>query len=280
LLVELPHGATRGEQFDATRRRLVGDYPEELKQFFYVNTDVGSPEVARELVRRAVDPAAPWQGEVPVLLLRSLIPRTFVDCNRVIEGRPSGEVRRGITPGLPAYVHHPDDLRSLIDLHERYQQVARDCYDEVCGSGGFALILHTYAPRTVEIDRIDDGIVQALRRAYEPEAYLRWPRRPAVEMISEDIDGNRLAPEDLVRRLRLHYAGLGLELEENQTYRLAPGTLGLVHARRYPDRVACMEINRALLVSEFKPFEAMQVDEAAVRRITAPLATALLEHLS
>jgi len=271
LLIEVPHGATRDRHYDETRRRLVGEFADDLKEFFHVNTDVGSIEVARQV--------AGWvAGRTGVLIVRSLIPRTFVDCNRVLEGGPSGEVREGVTPGMPGYVNRQEDVRTLTQMHEQYQVVAREAYESVCGNGGSALILHTYAPRSVEIDRVDGGIVEALRQAYEPEAYEKWDRRPDVDVISEDTDGVRLAPEDLVERLREEYACAGINLAENRTYRLFPGTLGYVHSKRYPQRVTCIEINRALLVEEFRPFEEMRIDDEKAQRLAAPIATAVLDE--
>jgi len=269
-LIEVPHGATRGRHFDETRRRLVGDYADELKEFFYVNTDVGSIEVARHVAR--------WvAGETGVLVVRGLIPRTFVDCNRVLESGPSDEVREGVTPGMPGYVSRPEDVRTLTRMHAEYQAVAREAYETVCGSGGGALVLHTYAPRSVEIDRVDDGIVAALHRAYEPGTYEKWTRRPDVDVISEDTEGERLAPPDLVQRVREEYAEAGITIGENQTYRLFPGTMGYVQSKRYPEGVICIEISRALLVEKFRPFEEMRVDDAKARRMAEPLAAALLD---
>ena len=40
LLIELPHGATRYAHFERLRARLKSPLPEELRQFFFVNTDV------------------------------------------------------------------------------------------------------------------------------------------------------------------------------------------------------------------------------------------------
>ena len=81
LLLEVPHGATRAEDYHALRRALRGSYADDLAEFFFVNTDVGAPEVALRIAERvtAADPAR------CALVLRSRIPRTFIDCNRVIE---------------------------------------------------------------------------------------------------------------------------------------------------------------------------------------------------
>ncbi len=294
LLIEVPHGATRGRHFAATRRRLIGPFPEDLEQFFHVNTDVGSIECARHVARMVTRPdryaelaellddsgEADRGGLARVLILRGLVARTFIDCNRVIAGGPSSQLRGGLTPGLPAYVSRAEDVRTLEAMHRDYQAAAARAYAIVCGAGGTGLILHTYAPRSVEIDGVDGEIVAALRRAYEPANWDRWERRPAVDLISETVDGRRLAPEGLVRGLRERYARIGVAAAENATYRLHESTLGYVHSSTYPGRVVCLEINRELLADPFTPFVEMSISDRKARRMAAPIAAALLSHAS
>ena len=265
-LIELPHGATREAHFDALRTKLVGDYPENLKDFFFVNTDAGAPECGTEIARRLAD------GGACVFVVRCLIPRTFIDCNRAIDGTaPQGE----LTPGLPEYVGDEQDVQELVQLHGSYQKLARQAYELICASGGIALTLHTYAPRSVRIDKIDDGIVRLLRRAYEPQAYERWERRPDVDLISEDVDGRQLAPPGIVETLRHEYAAIGIEVGENATYRLHPETMGYVRSLAHPGRVLCMEINRELLADPFTPFEEMRIGPQKVERMVNPIVSTL-----
>ncbi len=295
LLIEVPHGATRQRHFAATRRHLVGDFPEDLEQYFFVNTDVGSIECARWVARMVTDPARFPELEAPVdaatgsgaralnsvLLLRGLVARTFIDCNRVISAGPAsaapvGMTTGGMTPGLPAYVREPGDVRTLKAMHAAYQAAATRAYSAACGAGGQALILHTYAPRSIVIEAFDEGIVAALQRAYEPASYERWERRPAVDLITESLDGRHLAPEGLAVSLRDRYAKIGVAAAENATYRLHEDTMGYVHSAAYPGRVLCVEINRELLADPFTPFAEMSISETKARRMAAPLAAALL----
>jgi hypothetical protein len=278
-LIEVPHGATDGSHFEATRNRLVGKFPDDLKQFFYVNTDVGSVECARHVARMLADPGGDERsvGAGPVLLVRGLVPRTFIDCNRVIESGPAAEVRNGMTPGLPEYVTSAEDIETLTRMHAQYHAVARRAYRAVCGNGGTALMLHTYAPRSIGIDRVDDGIVAALHRAYEPGVYETWDKRPDVDVITEAKDGTKLAPAGLVEKLREAYAQIGVAIGENATYRLYPETMGYVFSRMYAGRVACIEISRALLADPFTPFEEMRIDDERARKMAAPIAAACLE---
>ncbi len=69
----------------------------------------------------------------------------------------------------------------LLARHQRYHQVVGALYREVCRTaGGLALQLHAYSPRSVGIERVDHGIVQALHAAYQPEAYATWPERSPI----------------------------------------------------------------------------------------------------
>ncbi len=261
-LIELPHGATRGADFDALRAGLHGDYPADLKQFFYVNTDVGAPECAREIAGRL------GRSGRSVLTVRGLLPRTFIDCNRRAERHPEQ------TPAVPAYVRDERDISALMELYGAYQSTVRRAYAQVCGEGGMALILHTYAPRSVKIELIDDDIVRKLHEAYAPQRFEMWERRPEVELISEDLDGKLLAPQRIVEALKREYAAIGIRVAENRTYRLFPESMGHVHSVAHPDRVLCMEINRDLLADPFTPFEEMRIGPRKVARVAAPIAAA------
>lgn len=290
ILFEVPHGATTRADFDAVRSRLIGDrFPEDLEAFFFVNTDVGAPETARAAARLATDPdgrsvLARMLGEDdladarrfpprPVAIVRGRVPRTFVDCNRAIDGNESDRM----TPGIPPYVTADEDIAWLGDAHRSYRAVAEPWYERVCASGGIAVTLHTYAPRSVGIDRVDENIVAALRDAYRDDVYETWPRRPAVDLITRDDDDRYLAPRGLVDALRDRYRRVGLEPGENETYRLHAGTEAHRHASRWPGQVLCMEIDRSLLADPFDPFREMRIAPDKVARMAAPIAGALLQ---
>lgn len=268
LLIETPHGATRREHYDALRARLRGPLPDDLEAFFFVNTDVGSFETARAVAGLIVE-QHPSQR---VVVLRCLIPRTFIDCNRLVGATSDVE---GITPALPDYIRDEADRKLLGSLHRRYLEVAEKLYETVCGDGGLALILHTYAPRSVSVDRLDGAIVETLRSAYAPGRYESWPRRPDVDVISELSDGVSVAPRPQVEMLKERYARIGIEVKENATYRLYPATLGHVHSVRHPGQVLCVELNRELLADPYSPFEEMRVGGDKTQRMAAPLAAAV-----
>jgi len=272
LLIELQHGATRRTHYDAVRQRLASELPEGLEQFFFVNTDVGTPELAGATARRLTDGT---DGGLAILIVRSLIPRTFIDCNRFTEPGPAGQVAGGMTPGVPPYVRAAQDRALLEGWYDRYQAVVDEAFRQICGAGGLAITLHSYAPRSVGIDQVDDRIVSQLRWAYDPARYETWPLRPEVDLIVDTVEGERPAPADLVRLLKERYAAAGVEVAENATYRLHPATTAHVHSLRYPGHVLCLEVRRDLLADPFTPFEEMRIGVAQVERMAEPIAAAI-----
>lgn len=266
LLVELPHAAWRRAHFEAVRARLVGALPEGLIDFFFVNTDVGAEAVALALASALVE-AEPRRS---ALVLACRVPRTFVDCNRVL-----GEQVTGMTPGLAPYVNDPADQALLSELHRGYVEAADRWVDRVCGAGGVAISLHSYAPRTVPIEVITDRIVEDLHRVYAPELADTWPLRPEVDLISTDLDGKRLLSDALVEPCLRGYAALGLEVTEGRTYPLHPATQAARFAARHPGRTLCLELRRDLLVREWRPFAEMEVDPRAAERLAGPLLEAV-----
>jgi hypothetical protein len=273
VLIEVPHGATTVEDWNALRRRLCGSYPEDLVEFFWVNTDVGAPEVARAIAEEL------RRGGLGALVVRGLVPRTFVDCNRRLDTAPPSLAESRLTPGIPAYVTDPRDVALLRERHAAYTREAERAYGEVCGAGGLALILHTYAPRSVEIDEVDGGIVAALRQAYAPERWVRFVERPPVDMITRGSDGAALAAESLVRGARARLEAAGFEVADSATYTLHAATMGFAHATRWPGSVLCVELRRDLLAAPFRPFEPMRVPVARALAFARPLAAAFAAEL-
>ncbi len=272
LLLEVSHGATRAADFEALLRALRGPFPEDLREFFFVNTDVGAPEVALRVAERVV--AADPRRSAAVI--RCLIPRTFVDCNRLIDVRtgPRSSAAGELTPGVHAWVRDPEDLRLLLARYGAYRALVESTCDLVCAQGGRAVMVHSYAPRSVDVP-VDGRIVEHLRAAYAPERLESWPLRSPVDLIVDTPEGTRLASNELVERLRALFAAAGFEVALNGAYALHPGTLASVLAHRHRERTLCLELRRDLLVAEFTPFQEMSVDPAKVDRLAAPLAAAL-----
>lgn len=269
LLIEIPHGATRRADYDALRRELVGKLPADLEQFFFVNTDIGAPE-AGELIGATLSAAG-----YGVLVLRCLVPRTFIDCNRVVHSGPPGAMIDGLTPAVAGYVTEDADRQLLEQLHARYHALVTRAYAKICGRGGLGLQLHSYAPRSIEVSVVDENIVAALREAYEPAVYVKWRQRPAIDIICTATDGTQLADPALVAGLREQFARIGVTATENATYKLHPATMGHRYAAAYPGQVLCVEINRGLLAEPFMAFEASPIAADKVRFIATPLISAL-----
>jgi hypothetical protein len=181
-----------------------------------------------------------------------------------------------MSAGLPDYLGDPDDRALLLDLHARYAALAEAAYEECCAAGGWALALHTYAPRSIEVD-VDEQVVPALRSAYRPDRYALWPERPALDAITATPDGEDLAPAGVVARLRAALARLDppLELAENASYRLHPSTTGSLHARRWPGQVLCLEVRRDLLGDPWRPFDESLIGAHKVAVIARALADGL-----
>ncbi len=276
LLLEVPHGATTEAHYDALRAELRGTFPVDLKDFFFVNTDVGAPEVARRVAELVV--AA--QPARTALVVRCRIPRTFVDCNRLIspEQVPSSSQPGAITPGIVSYVKDPDDIRLLLRRYGQYRALVERAYEQVCRVQntvpGQGVMLHTYAPRSVDVV-VDERIVERLRAAYQSDQVGRWPLRPSVDLITRDGDGRLLASESLVATARTAYQAAGLDVAENQAYYLHETTLAHALASRHLGQTLCIELRRDLLARAFTPFAEMHIDPARVERMAAPLALAL-----
>jgi hypothetical protein len=269
LLLEVPHGATRTAHFTDLRAALHGAYPDDLVDFFHVNTDVGAPELALRTAERVVA-AMP---ECAAVVLRCCIPRTFVDCNRRIDATVPG-----MTPGLHAWVRDPRDKTLLLDRYHAYRSLAERTYAQVCDGGGLALMVHSYAPRSIDVP-VDDRIVDHLRKAYEPDSIGSWPLRPEVDFIARTPEGTDLAAPALLREAAAAFAAAGLTSTINGTYPLHPSTLAHDFAVRHQGRTLCLEVRRDLLVPEFTPFAEMLADPGRADRIAAPLAAASIAAL-
>ncbi len=272
LLVEIPHGATRAAHFDALAARLGGPFPDDLRAFFFVNTDVGAPEVGVRFAERVVAADASRSAVV----VRALVPRTFVDLNRAIDtSLVAAQAAPGMTPGIAPYVRAESDLRLLLERYAAYRDVVDAAFAWVCGAGGTGVMLHSYAPRSVDV-AVDEHIVRSLRDAYRPERVCTWPLRAEIDLITRDGAGRLLADGALVAALRARCGDDGIAPVENEAYFLHEATLAARFAARHAGRTLCLEMRRDLLVREFTPFAEMEIDAARADAMAARLADALL----
>jgi len=272
LLLEAPHGATLARHFDELRGELHDDYDDGLRDFFFVNTDVGSAELAVAIARGVV--AA--QPQRTALVVRCELPRTFCDTNRVVERDAVGVATEPgeMTPGLPPWIRRPEDRELLLERYFAYRDVVDAAFERVCGAGGDALCVHTYAPRSLSV-AVDDDIGRTLRAAYAPDKVETWPLRPQVDLITHDDDGGELANPALAREAERRFAAHGFQAVRNDTYKLHPSTLAFAFARRFPARTLCFEVRRDLLLEEFVPFVELSPRAELVERAAAPMVEAL-----
>jgi hypothetical protein len=276
VLFEVPHGATLGSHFTALRAQLRGTYAADLQDFFHVNTDVGAPELAQAVAERVVSS----QPRRSAMVVRCLLPRTFVDCNRRIDRAtvPAPTAAGEPTPGLPPWVQDEHDRTLLLDRYFAYRDVVTRAFATVCGSGGLGLCVHTYAPRSIDV-AVDADIVRSLHAAYAADRIGTWPLRPAVDLITHDPDGRELASPRLAAGAESELTAAGFEVERNGAYSLHPVTLAHEFAERYPGSTLCFEVRRDLLVSAFTPFREMIPEPTRVARAARPLAGAVLAAL-
>jgi N-formylglutamate amidohydrolase len=269
LVIEVPHGATATADFTALAKQLTSPLPDDLVAFFHVNTDAGAPELAMAIAERFVadEPAR------VVCVLRCRIPRTFIDCNRRIGAAPHEFQTGKLTPGLMPWITTAEDRARLRAAHERYVACVREAIAALAADGAL-LLLHSYAPRTVDVE-VDLDIVASLRRAYQPDREPSWPLRPEVDVIGRALDGTSLAPAAVVETLRTELAPLGIAPADSATYPLHPGTLAHDHVVARPGRALCVEVRRDLLADPFEPFAEMRIAAAKVDRLAGPIARAL-----
>lgn len=267
-LIELPHGATELADYHALARRMRSALPDDLAAFFCVNTDVGSPEVGAALAAMLAEPGRfglDREG-IPVLVVRSRLPRTLVDCNRVAEP----EAGAGLTGRIPDYVDDDDDRALLDDLHGAYLATASAAWDEVLEQGGRGLSLHTYAPRTVPIERVAATIVQELRAFWaRPE---ELPLRPEVDLIHTDRDGQLRADPAWVAATTAALEGEGFEVAQSASYRLHPAAFAGAMAFRAPSQTLTVEVRRDLLADPWDPFAQMTISPARAASAARALA--------
>lgn len=267
LVIEVPHGATATADYERIAARLGSSLPDRLVDFFHVNTDAGAPElaeaVARELV--ALEPTR------SVAILRCRIPRTFIDCNRRMDASPEDFKAGKVTPGLMPWIVTDEDRAMLRAAYDSYVAAVAGAIGELASDGAL-LMLHSYAPRSVDI-QVDEAIVEGLHRAYRPEIEPTWPLRPELDVIGTTADGVKHAPAAVVEELRARLAPM--PVADSATYPLHPSTLAYDHVMAHPGRALCLEVRRDLLADPFEPFAQMTIGAEKVARLAGPIAAAL-----
>jgi len=276
LLVEVPHGADERQHYDRLQARMKGSLPADLHAYFHINTDVGAWACGRAVALRLVEE----RPDRSVLILRSLIPRTFIDCNRPATKGTADAVdvaapKVALSAGIPPYIRDPDDLALLQQLHGQYVDVAAAAFAAVCGQGGLALVPHTYGPRSMGIPAVDDDIVKNLRWACEPERVVTWPLRADIDLLTRDGTGRELSPPGMEAELLQAFGAAGFAARANDTYYVHESSLAWTWSTTYPGQLMALEVRRDLLVPEWRPFEETFADPAKTARVADVLAPVL-----
>lgn len=264
LVIEIPHGATETADFTTLEAQLTSPLPPGLIDFFHVNTDAGAPELGLAIAARLGRPA---------IVLRCRIPRTFIDCNRRIDASLEDFKAGKVTPGLMPWIQTDADRQRLRGLYDRYVGAVRDTLAMLPPHGAL-LMLHTYAPRSVEIE-VGPDIGPKLRAAYQPEVEPTWALRPEIDVIARDLEGTSHAPPAVLAALKTELAALDLPVAESATYPMHPSTLAWDHVMARPGRAICIEVRRDLLADPFTPFAQMAIGAVKVDRLAGPFANAL-----
>ncbi len=250
-LVEVPHGADERRHYDRLRSRLQGALPDELHAFFHINTDVGAWAYGRRVAERLVA----LQTTRSAVVVRSLIPRTFIDCNRPATKAGGDLAQGGLSAGIPSYVRDERDVVLLTDLHRQYVDVAGAAFAAVCGGGGLALVPHTYGPRSLGIKAVDDDSVKKLKWAGAPERESSWPLRADVDLLTRDGQKNELSPPGMEHTLLGAFVAAGFSTKANDTYYVHESSLAYTWSTTYPGQLICLEVRRDVLVPQWRPFE-------------------------
>lgn len=259
LVIEIPHGATETTDFTKLEAQLTSPLPGGLIDFFHVNTDAGAPELGLAIAEKLGN----------AVVLRCRIPRTFIDCNRRIDASLAEFKEGKVTPGLMPWITTDHDRQLLRALYDRYVATVRETLDAAPSAA--LLMLHTYAPRSVEIE-VGPDIGPKLRAAYEPDVEPTWKMRPEIDVISTDLEGKSYAPPAVLAALREQ---LDLPVAESATYPMHPSTLAYDHVMARPGRAICIEVRRDLLADPFTPFAQMTIGAHKVERLAVPFASAL-----
>ena len=271
LLIEVPHGAAGPEEYFALKRRLRGALPAHLERFFYVHTDVGAYALGEAIADRVLAARPQTRGA----LARSLVPRTFLDVNRLLNASAESYASGGVTAGVPSFITNPDDLDLLLGLYADYRAAVDPLWARLAPDG-LGLTPHSYAPRTVGITQVDEHIVERLAACYAPGVEETWPLRPEVDIITSTPDGEDLAPTGLADDLTARLLARGVKAERDTSYNLHPVTLGHYRSVEWPGQVLCFEVRRDLLVRAWTPFEAMEADPEKVAPLADAFAAAIL----
>ena len=287
IFLEIPHGATTHAHLEAIKT-LDAQTPEDWDTVYWCSTDQGAPEVALRAAQLLTSPEWAWAqlgqaaaqqaADRVVVLIRGLIPRHYVDLNRlwVPQDQTAGV---GLTPTLPEFLRQqPEPGRKLQALHTRYHAAIMAQYEQTCGLGGQAMQIHTYSPRSVSAPQGVSGPL--LRRAWSDAEREQWPLRPIGQLITGRADEPPLSDAALVDALRREFEAIGVTLAVNEPFAFHPVTTLDQLAHRWPGQLTALELGREFLAQRYDPLGPWTPDVQVVERAAGALARALATRMA
>lgn len=285
IFLEIPHGATTQAHLDAIKT-IGAQAPEDWDTFYWCSTDQGAPEVALEAARRLVDEA--WLAERlgdraaqqaaarRVVVIRGLIPRHYIDLNRLWIDEDEAK-KTGLTPIIPSFLKdQPEPGTKLRALYRAYHEAINAQYQQTCQAQGQAMQVHTYSPRSVSAP---GGVTGALLRdAWSDAKRETWPLRPPGQLITGRADEPPLSDAQLTAMMLARFEQAQLKLSVNDPFSFHPVTTLDALGHRWPGQIMAIELGRDQLTSSYDPLGPWTPSQEAVERFGGALALGLAER--
>ena len=162
----------------------------------------------------------------------------------MIDADPQAYRDGGVTLDCQGHITEDSDRQLLLERYQAYLDTATQLMETVCGRGGLALILHSYAPRSVGIASVGGDIVQQLHWAHQPVVFEDWPLRPVVDFIVGDPTGVVVTDQHWLDALSCYCVRKDCLSLLQETYPLHPVTTAHRFVMSYAPRVLCIEVRR------------------------------------
>lgn len=285
VFLEIPHGATTAAHLEAIKT-LGADTPEDWDTVYWCTTDQGAPEVAQAAADLLVDPdwarealgeqAAAQAAARAVCVVRGLIPRHFIDLNRLWIDEQEAK-QANLTPIVPPFLKTQPQVGSkLRALYREYHSVINAQYELTCQAGGQAMQVHTYSPRSVSAPGGVSG--QVLREAWSDAKRESWPLRPAGQLITGRADEPALSDERLTALMVEEFGRVDFALSINDPFSFHPVTTLDALGHRWPGQVMAIELGRERLAERYDPLGPWTPSPAVVSACAQAMAKAIAKH--
>lgn len=285
VFLEIPHGATTAAHLEAIKT-LGAEAPEDWDTVYWCTTDQGAPEVASAAAKLLVDPswamealgerAAEDAAKRGVCVVRGLIPRHFIDLNRLWIDEQEAK-QANLTPIVPPFLKsQPKVGGQLRALYREYHSVINAQYERTCQAGGQTMQVHTYSPRSVSAPNGVSG--QVLREAWSDAKRESWPLRPAGQLITGRADEPALSDARLSALMVEEFAKADFELSINDPFSFHPVTTLDALGHRWPGQVMAIELGRERLAERYDPLGPWTPSPTVVAACAHAMAKAIAKH--